>query len=118
LSFRSVGFGRVLLELEQFRPAISLRHLDESIDRAPDLRRQPISDALDNVLADAGCAGGNDPFEGRGRREDDPHMSQTMIAVVSGAQATAFSATEIAPWPWLLARERRFNVRGESSLRA
>ena len=68
---RSVGFGRVLLELEQFRPAIPLRHLDEAIDRGPDLRRQPVSDPIDDALAAAGCAGGDDPFEGRGRREED-----------------------------------------------
>jgi hypothetical protein len=51
-----------LLELKQFRPAIPLGHLDEGIDRAPDLRRQPIGNPLDDVLAATESAGGDDPF--------------------------------------------------------
>jgi hypothetical protein len=78
---RGVGFGRVLLELEQFRQTISLRHLDEGIDRAPDLRRQPVGDPLDDFLAAAGRDGGDDRFEGRGRGQDDfPRVEQSFGA--------------------------------------
>ena len=64
----SVGFGRVLLELRQFRPMISLYHLDESIDRAVDLRRQPAGNPLEDILTAARRDRSDDLFKRRGRR--------------------------------------------------
>jgi hypothetical protein len=64
---RGVRLGWVLLEREQARPPITFGHLDKVVKRVAHLRRQPAGDALNDLVAAAGCDRGHDPFEGHGR---------------------------------------------------
>jgi hypothetical protein len=77
-----IGPRGILLESKEAGPLFALGDLEQVVDRLAEPRREPLGDALEDLVADAGGDRGHDPFEGRGRRQDDLPRSEQILGAV------------------------------------